>query len=197
MARLYELARAAQRGVLVAGRDERGAPRPAPPSATRTAGEAAAAFGAAAGWPVLADPLSGARRGGAAIAHYDHLLRDRSLAQELRPDLVLRVGDLPTSKPLRGWLAGLSEVAQVALDPAPLFVPSAIPVRAPESFGPARPDPPRVLSNRGANGIDGTISAAFGVAASGADPVVLLIGDVALAHDISGLLAASRLGLRL
>src|ERR1700737_144546 len=37
---------------------------------------AAAAFGAAQGWPVLADPLSGARRGPAAIAHYDLLLRE-------------------------------------------------------------------------------------------------------------------------
>ncbi len=39
------------------------------------------------------------------------------------------------------------------------------------------------------------MSSAFGAAAAGAGPVVLLIGDVALAHDIGGLLAASRLGL--
>ncbi len=54
-----------------------------------------------------------------------------------------------------------------------------------------------MLSNRGANGIDGTVSSAFGVAAAGEGPVVLLIGDVALAHDIGGLLAARRLGLPL
>jgi 2-succinyl-5-enolpyruvyl-6-hydroxy-3-cyclohexene-1-carboxylate synthase len=71
-----------------------------------------------------------------------------------------------------------------------------MPVRDVETFFPARDDPPRVLSNRGANGIDGTVSTAFGVAASGARTVVLA-GDVALAHDMGGLLAARRLGLDL
>ncbi|HEY7951747.1 MAG TPA: thiamine pyrophosphate-dependent enzyme, partial [Solirubrobacteraceae bacterium] len=51
--------------------------------------------------------------------------------------------------------------------------------------------------NRGANGIDGTVSSAFGAAAAGEGPIVLLIGDVALAYDISGLLAHRRLGLDL
>src|ERR1700735_1579294 len=72
-----------------------------------------------------------------------------------------------------------------------------MPVRDIESFWPVRADPPRVLCNRGANGIDGTVSSAFGVAAAGQQPTVLLIGDVALAHDIGGLLAAPRLELRL
>ncbi len=79
---------------------------------------------------------------------------------------------------------------------ATLFVASSMPIRDIETFWPVRPDPPRVLCNRGANGIDGTVSSAFGVAAASRDPVVLLIGDVALAYDISSLLAARRLDLK-
>jgi 2-succinyl-5-enolpyruvyl-6-hydroxy-3-cyclohexene-1-carboxylate synthase len=268
---LSDLVHDARRGVVVAGREERRA----------GLGEAAAAFAATLGWPLLADPLSGARRGDAAIAHYDALLRDDAFVASLTPDLIVRVGDLPVSKPLRSWLAGLAGVRQVALDPegawqdpasvlsdslaldptaalrqltdahsspsapgdgvdedwlaswrsaderaaqailgvlggeqlsepsvaaelgvllpeeATLFVASSMPVRDIETFWPVRADPPRVLCNRGANGIDGTVSSAFGAAASGEDPVVLLIGDVALAYDIGALLAAKRLGLKL
>ena len=75
---------------------------------------------------------------------------------------------------------------------ATLVVASSMPIRDVETFFPARPDPFRVLSNRGANGIDGTVSTAFGVALASRGPTVLLIGDVALAHDVGGLLAASR-----
>ena len=41
-----------------------------------------------------------------------------------------------------------------------------------------------MLAHRGANGIDGTVSAAFGAAAVADGPIVLHIGDVALAHDV-------------
>src|SRR3954449_10465729 len=92
------------RGVIVAGRSE-GDPG---------LGEALAALADALALPLLADPLSGARRGPAAIAHYDALLRDHGWAPE--PELVIRVGDLPTSKPLRQWLHGLDGALQIAFD---------------------------------------------------------------------------------
>jgi 2-succinyl-5-enolpyruvyl-6-hydroxy-3-cyclohexene-1-carboxylate synthase len=203
------------------------------------------------------------------------LLRDADWALAHAPDLVLRVGDLPTSKPLRQWLHDSDDALQIAFDPegawqdpagavatilaadpratleavggrlkrrrdsawldrwrradrsaaeaiaralapaglsearvaaelgtalpaeATVVVASSMPVRDVETFFPARERPPRVLANRGANGIDGTVSTAFGVASVADGPVVLLIGDVALIHDIGGLLAASRLGLTL
>jgi 2-succinyl-5-enolpyruvyl-6-hydroxy-3-cyclohexene-1-carboxylate synthase len=73
-----------------------------------------------------------------------------------------------------------------------LVVASSMPIRDVETFAPARDDGgPRVLANRGANGIDGTVATALGVAASGA-PTVLLTGDVALVHDLGGLASAVR-----
>ncbi len=96
------------RALLVAGRSERD-PR---------LGAALAAFAERAGAPLLAEPTSGARRGPAAVAHYDALLRDPAFGAARVPDLVLRIGDLPTSKPLRQWLAGLDErTLQIAFDP--------------------------------------------------------------------------------
>jgi 2-succinyl-5-enolpyruvyl-6-hydroxy-3-cyclohexene-1-carboxylate synthase len=251
------------RTVLVAGRTE---------DDEHVASEISA-FAERLGVPVLADSLTAARQGASAIATYDLLLRAPALAARLAPDHVIRIGDLPTSKPLRAWLASLpAEVEQTLVDPgaswqdpagvvgqvwsgrpgsllrafdgapepawlaawraadeaatealaatlaaddlseplvarrlgewldaaATLFVASSMPIRDVELHLPAGVPLPRVLSNRGANGIDGTISAAFGAAAVRPDhPVVLLIGDVALLHDLGGLVAARRLGLEL
>ena len=49
------------------------------------------------------------------ISVYDHIARGRP--GELEPELVLRVGDLPTSKPLRQWLGGTEALEQIVIDP--------------------------------------------------------------------------------
>ncbi len=70
-----------------------------------------------------------------------------------------------------------------------LVVSSSMPVRALEWFAPAHADPPGVIANRGANGIDGVLSTALGVAASGGRRVTALLGDLAFLHDVSALSA--------
>jgi 2-succinyl-5-enolpyruvyl-6-hydroxy-3-cyclohexene-1-carboxylate synthase len=70
-----------------------------------------------------------------------------------------------------------------------LFVANSLPVRDLDAFAPAAQSI-RVLTNRGANGIDGTISTASGVSASSRRPTVLLSGDLAFLHDLGGLMLA-------
>ena len=61
-----------------------------------------------------------------------------------------------------------------------------MPMRDLEWFSPALPVAPVVMANRGANGIDGVVSTALGIAASGRRTFALL-GDLAFLHDVSGL----------
>ncbi len=86
-------------------------------------------------------------------------------------------------------------VSRTALASAPpdsvVVVSSSMPVRDVEWYGDARPDI-TVLSNRGANGIDGVIATAVGVAVATKRPTVCLIGDVAVLHDSSSLAALAR-----
>jgi 2-succinyl-5-enolpyruvyl-6-hydroxy-3-cyclohexene-1-carboxylate synthase len=63
---------------------------------------------------------------------------------------------------------------------------ASMPLRDLEWYAPALAAPPRVLANRGANGIDGVVSTALGIAATGRRTFALL-GDLAFLHDVSGL----------
>ena len=249
-------------------------------------------LGRSLGWPVLAEPTSGGRWGtdesGATnvIAHYDLLVRNEQFAAE-RPDLVIRVGQMPTSKPLRAWLHGCRQlvvdphldwrdptraaeailaIAPEALQAVPgaeagggaddaaggaddaaggpddaaggatdargawlnrwlaadsvvaaelaateepfeplaynvladiadtIWVSSSLPIRDFESYFPRTDRYIQILSNRGANGIDGVVSSAAGAAIATGGPVHLVIGELALLHDIGGLFAARRAG---
>jgi 2-succinyl-5-enolpyruvyl-6-hydroxy-3-cyclohexene-1-carboxylate synthase len=236
----------------------------------------AARLAAAAGWPILAEPTSGLRCGdhdrSHVVAHYDVLLRVEPFARAHAPELVLRVGDTPTSKPLREWLAAAPQVvldphaawneptrcaelllhaaAAPALDalaaalevrtpehdpawlaswrqadalvppalaeaPDPfepkalaglepdlpddalVWVSSSMPIRDVEAYFPQSPKRLRFLANRGANGIDGIVSSALGAALATGRPTWLLTGELALLHDVGGLLAARRAGVEL
>jgi 2-succinyl-5-enolpyruvyl-6-hydroxy-3-cyclohexene-1-carboxylate synthase len=252
----------------------------------------------ASGFPILADATSQMRLGphdrSDVITTYDTLLRDEHWAKGVVPELVLRFGELPTSKPLRQWLAasGADQIvvdptggwneptgraaviiradptecasgwaarleglggeqrpaphawlaaeaaALVAIDaelggaggigatgpmvdpgplpgatgpanPAPeinepslhlalgrahadgdlVYTASSMPIRDQETFlGPGEADV-LLLSNRGANGIDGLVSSGIGAAQASGRPTTIVTGDLGLLHDIGGLAA--------
>ncbi len=245
------------------------------PGEARGLASAVTAFGTASGYPILADSLSGLRFGSHDRSHvidgYDPLLRDQETADALRPEIVIRTGAIPTSKPLQQFLAARSEVPQIVIDPgmprdpthvarhyihanaavtlaavakklastvlpanpdwlrawrqvdcttrnaidqslardeelfegrvaaevaavlpedATLVVGNSMPIRDIDAFVHGDLRQLRIVSNRGANGIDGVVSTALGAAAVSNGSVVLLIGDLSFVHDLNGMLAA-------
>ena len=99
---------ASPRGLIVAGRQsDSGLAGPVAELAQRS------------GYPVLAEPTSQLRLGAhdrdLIVWTYDAIARSRPAV--LDPELVVRFGDMPTSKALRGWLASLPSLRQVVVDP--------------------------------------------------------------------------------
>jgi 2-succinyl-5-enolpyruvyl-6-hydroxy-3-cyclohexene-1-carboxylate synthase len=232
--------------------------------------QAIAALSSFLGYPVLAEGLSPLRNYADLIPNlistYDLILRHAEWAEKLAPAIVLRIGEMPTSKQLRTWLIATQprqwvidssgrnldplhgrtihwhgsveqlaaeldiqdlNAAQVssywhlwqaaetetcqnrdrALSPlthlfegkvawmlsrclppnTPLFISSSMPVRDVDFFwvpGNSRIQP---FFNRGANGIDGSLSTALGIAHRNQSSV-MLTGDLALLHDTNGFL---------
>jgi 2-succinyl-5-enolpyruvyl-6-hydroxy-3-cyclohexene-1-carboxylate synthase len=113
------------------------------------------------------------------------LARWRAVDDLAREAIDAELADLPDSEPAVA-AAALAEVP----DGGDLVVSSSMPVRDLEWFAPPRPGV-RVLANRGANGIDGVVSTAVGVALAGR-PTTVLLGDLALLHDTNGLAGLAR-----
>ncbi len=93
--------------------------------------------------------------------------------------------------------AAVRQVCLALGDGHTLFAGNSMPVRHVDTFD--RPDARsiRIYGNRGASGIDGNVSTALGLAASGAhDHVVAILGDITFYHDMNGLLAVRQFGLR-
>jgi 2-succinyl-5-enolpyruvyl-6-hydroxy-3-cyclohexene-1-carboxylate synthase len=216
-----------------------------------------------AGWPVLAEPSSGARRGPNALSAYQHLLATPEFIQAYRPDLIVSAGrpglsraqsaflgsgaasrqvviaqgpgrwadpqrtatdvapaislagvpDAAEARWASGWLEGwrrADDAARRAVDAvlddddtlseprlardlasglpagALLWCGSSLPVRDIDLHLFPRADI-RVVTSRGASGIDGTTSAAIGAALAHDGPAFALIGDLAFLHDAPGL----------
>ena len=218
-------------------------------------------------FPVLAEGLSPARNYASLnpylISTYDLLLRNTELSKQLQPEVVIQIGELPTSKELRNWLTstqaqrwiieesnhnldplhGITTHLQVSIErlaavykfspkdynsylqlwcefdakvrlkidtemaeveqifecktawllskvlpsKTPLFISNSMPVRDVEFFWQPNNLKIQPFFNRGANGIDGTLSTALGIAYR-QQSSVMLTGDLALLHDTNGFL---------
>jgi 2-succinyl-5-enolpyruvyl-6-hydroxy-3-cyclohexene-1-carboxylate synthase len=97
-------------------------------------------------------------------------------------------------------LAAQDAISECALFPAllrllpegaALHVGNSMPVRDLDTFGESSDRVCEVFCNRGANGIDGVLSAAAGAGAAGAGPVVAVLGDLSFLHDLGALKAAA------
>lgn len=221
-------------------------------------------------WPVLAEGLSPVRNyahlNPYLISTYDLVLRNHQ-AQQLAPEIVIQLGELPTSKELRTWLDATQPRRWVIdpchhnLDPlhgktthlrlsvehlaqacpaepksstpylqlwcaaeakvrlsvdqtmatmnqlfegkaawllsstlpssTPIFIANSMPVRDVEFFWAPNNCAVRPFFNRGANGIDGTLSTALGMAHRNQSSV-MLTGDLALLHDTNGFLLRNK-----
>jgi 2-succinyl-5-enolpyruvyl-6-hydroxy-3-cyclohexene-1-carboxylate synthase len=91
----------------------------------------------------------------------------------------------------------LHDIVRYSPNGTKLVVANSLSVRHLDQFGGYTEDRLQVFCNRGASGIDGTISSALGVAAAEPeDPTVLITGDLAFYHDMNALLAAKRNGIK-
>jgi len=111
LSRIAQLLRDAERPLIVCG------PQPDPALAAPLA-QLASALDA----PLLADPLSQLRWGAhdhcAIIDRHDATLRDEVTAASLVPDVIVRIGAIPTSKPLLQYMQRHATARQLVIDAA-------------------------------------------------------------------------------
>lgn len=138
---------------------------------------------------------------------------------DLRATLEILLERMPPCRRAGEWLKGWQEVARIAEDEAAallaaepfseaglaravaeslpegalLAVGNSLPIRQLDSFARGERGELLVLSQRGASGIDGLVSSAAGAARLLGRPSLLLLGDVSLGHDLSGLELLGRL----
>ncbi len=107
------------------------------------------------------------------------LAGDRSMGITLKQAFVDEIAIIESKI---AWL-----LPQILPDRTPLFICNSMPVRDVEYFWSTNDRRIQPFFNRGANGIDGSLSTAIGLAHSN-QATVMLTGDLALLHDTNGFL---------
>lgn len=118
---------------------------------------------------------------------YRHAWREANLEAWRAVERELSRASASLSEPL-----AVRTVMEQLPSPCTLMLGNSLPIREVDAYVPSGACHVRVLSQRGANGIDGLISGAAGAASVSAsnDATVLLLGDVSFMHDVGGLAAA-------
>ena len=116
--------------------------------------------------------------------HGDWLAAWRAASDAAGAELAAAYGDRPDlTEP---GVARL--VAQMLPEGEPLVVAASMPIRDLDQAAPVGGRSSWVVANRGASGIDGTVATAAGVARASDNGATLLIGDIALLHDLNALM---------
>lgn len=120
---------------------------------------------------------------------------DRSWRESWRAaEAAARAALAPLLAEAQPWSGGVAAACAESGGPRGLLhVASSMAIRDVDAFAPRA----RVSCSRGANGIDGTLSTAWGLAAALEAPVTVLSGDLAFLHDLGGLVAAKEVDLRI
>lgn len=105
-------------------------------------------------------------------------------ARECAAHIIDQVRIHPSHLPFEG--AYMHALMSIIPDNSPLFCANSMSVRVIDTFYTRNAKHNVLLGNRGLNGIDGTISSALGVA-SAYGQSTLVIGDLAMLHDINAL----------
>ena len=74
-------------------------------------------FANAIGAVVIADPLSNLRKFEEAISTYDSVLVHESMKDQLRPDVVIQLGQIPVSKRIQQWMSALDGIEYIEVSP--------------------------------------------------------------------------------
>jgi len=133
----------------------------------------------------LTDRLARLRPGAAAVAGSPYAAGWLAAERAVREAVDGRIESLGELSEPGIW----SSLGRALRDGDAVFAASSMPVRDLEAFLRPGPEGVRFASNRGANGIDGLVSTAAGLAAGTGSRTWAVLGDLALFHDIGGLAA--------